>query len=134
MRILIVEDDVASAIYLRKVLSAYGKCDVATNGVKAIEEYIKAYKEESPYELVCLDIMIPRMDGIQVLDSINEFISHSEGNDNKPKIIMISALNDKETVDYVTQGGCDAFLWKPVSIGMIEGVMTKIGFTKNIQS
>lgn len=129
MKILIAEDDLASAVYFKKVLSAYGECSVATDGLQTIEEFIRAYEAETPYNLVCLDIMLPRMDGIQVLDMIQETLGQSRKN-SETKIIMISALNDHETVEHVAEGGCDAFLWKPVSIERIEFVLKELGFSK----
>jgi two-component system chemotaxis response regulator CheY len=129
MNILIAEDDPPSAVYLKKVLSTYGQCFVATDGLQAIEEFIRAYEAGIPYNLVCLDIMLPRMDGIQVLNMIQETLGQRQKN-RETKIIMISALNDHETVEHVAEGGSDAFLWKPVSIERIEFVLNELGFAK----
>lgn len=129
MRVLIAEDDPASAVYLKKVLSAYGECCVATDGLQTIEEFIRAYEAGASYNLVCLDIMLPRIDGIQVLNMIQETLGQSNMN-GETKIIMVSALNDHETVENVAEGGCDAFLWKPVSIERIESVLKELGFSK----
>jgi two-component system chemotaxis response regulator CheY len=128
MRILIAEDDMASAVYLRKILSFYGECAVATDGIKAIEAFVEAYQAGRPFDLVCLDIMLPRMDGIQVLRTIREIISEDRGKSAKTKIIIVSALNDQEMVDNTSRMGCDAYLWKPYSIEKIEEVLKNLEF------
>jgi len=129
MKILIVEDNAASVIYLKKILSYYGECSVAIDGIEAIKEVVCAYEAKTPYDLVYLDIMLPRMDGIQVLSTIQEIYKQENGFP-IPKIIMISALNDQKTVEKVTAIGCDAYLWKPASIEKIESVLQELGFMR----
>ena len=59
MRILIAEDDFASRKAILKFLSAYGECDVTVDGMEAIDAFMMALEEEDPYDLICLDVMIP---------------------------------------------------------------------------
>lgn len=67
MRILIAEDDFASRKAILKFLSAYGECDVTVDGMEAIDAFMMALEEEDPYDLICLDVMMPVMDGYQAL-------------------------------------------------------------------
>lgn len=69
MRILIVEDDLASRKIMLKILSKYGECDVTVDGLEAVDAFMLAQKENKPYDLVCLDIMMPKLDGVKVLKS-----------------------------------------------------------------
>ena len=70
MRILIVEDDLASRKIMLKILSKYGECDVTVDGLEAVDAFMLAQKENKPYDLVCLDIMMPKLDGVNVLKVI----------------------------------------------------------------
>lgn len=70
MKTLIVEDDFTSRLLLQTFLNPYGESHVAVDGIEAIEAFMLACAEKYPYDLVCLDIMMPRMDGHEVLKRI----------------------------------------------------------------
>ncbi|HOS97149.1 MAG TPA: response regulator [Deltaproteobacteria bacterium] len=116
MKILIVDDDFTSRILLQEMLSPYGQCHVAVNGREAIEAFMVAWNEGSPYDLVCLDIMMPEVDGQTVLKGIRA-MEETEGVPlgNGVKIIMTSALDDKENVLSAFKELCDAYLVKPIN-------------------
>ena len=59
MKTLIVEDDFTSRLLLQEFLKAYGPCHIAGNGGKAIEAVSLALDAQEPYDLICLDIMMP---------------------------------------------------------------------------
>lgn len=46
-----------------KILSKYGECDTV-DGLEAVDAFMLAQKENKPYDLVCLDIMMPKLDGV----------------------------------------------------------------------
>ena len=60
MKILIVDDDFTSRKILLKYLAEYGQCDVAVDGEEAVEVFKLALNEWEAYDLVCLDIMMPK--------------------------------------------------------------------------
>jgi len=72
MRILIAEDDYASRKFLYKFLSAYGECDITIDGIEAVDAFMLALDEGKPYDLVCLDIMMPKLDGTRALKAIRD--------------------------------------------------------------
>lgn len=75
MRVLVAEDDIVSRKFLCKFLSRYGECDQAVDGMEAIDAYIAAVKDQKPYDLICLDIMMPKVDGIKALKTIRTWRS-----------------------------------------------------------
>jgi len=128
MRILIAEDDLASRIFMKKFLSKYGECDVTVNGLEAIDAFLGALKEEKPYDLICLDIMMPKLDGLKALQAIRDIEKQKGINDDtKTKIIMTTALNDKNTIMSAHDAGCEAYAWKPIEIDKFIIVMRKLG-------
>lgn len=115
MRILIVEDDFVSRRLLQKMLSQLGICDTAVNGTEAVKAFQMAHDEGSPYDLVCLDIMMPEMDGLEVLKRIRLYekgigIEGLSG----VKIIMITALDDFNNIKTSFREQCEAYVIKPI--------------------
>jgi two-component system chemotaxis response regulator CheY len=128
MRILIAEDDLASRKYLFKILSEYGECDLTVNGLEVVEAFLTAWDLGRPYDLICLDIMMPQVDGIKALQAIRDLERQKKVDDaNKAKVIMITALNDKETVFSSFETGCEAFAAKPVDMQKLVEVMRELG-------
>ena len=70
MKILLAEDDYATRKFMVSFLSQYGECDVTVDGMEAVDAFLMALEDEEPYDLVCLDIMMPVMDGYQALMGI----------------------------------------------------------------
>ena len=128
MKILIAEDDFTSRVFMEKFLSKYGECDVVIDGIQAIDSYMKSIEEGHIYDLICLDIMMPRLDGIKALKAIRD-IEKQNGIeiDKKVKIIMTSALNDNNTVSKAYDIGCEGYIWKPIVIDEFIVIMRNIG-------
>lgn len=116
MKILIVEDDFSNRFLLQKFLADYGTCYTATNGKEAVEAVKTAMDAGEPYDLICLDIMMPEMDGQDALKLIRKMeeekgILSSEGS----KIIMATALGDMKNVNNAFHNLCDGYLTKPIN-------------------
>jgi two-component system, chemotaxis family, chemotaxis protein CheY len=127
MRILIAEDDLSSRRFMMKFLSVYGECDVTIDGLETIDAYLLAYKDGKPYDLICLDIMMPKLDGLKTLKTIRA-IEKQNGIEevNRVKIIMTTALNDKNTIASSSEAGCEAYAWKPIDQEKFILVMKKL--------
>lgn len=117
MRILIVEDDFTCRMMMQRLLESYGKCDVAVNGREAVEAFILGIVEGKPYDLILLDIMMPEMDGQEVVTEVRR-IEEEEWGIIYPKgikIIMTTALDDPKNVVTAFKSLCDAYLVKPIT-------------------
>jgi two-component system, chemotaxis family, chemotaxis protein CheY len=122
MRILIVEDDFTSRLLLQTFLARYGECHVAVNGKEAVEAFRIAQETGEPYDLVCLDIMMPEMDGQEAVKQIRalEEASGTLSTDGA-KIIMVTALDDVRNVVSSFKSLCDAYVVKPIDTGKLLG-------------
>lgn len=65
-----VSRTISPAAFLHTILSPYGVSDIAVNGIVAMEGFVAALGSGKPYNLVCLDIMPPGMDGQEILRRI----------------------------------------------------------------
>lgn len=128
MRILIAEDDMTSRKFLFKFLSRYGECDLVVDGLEAVDAYLLSVKQNNPYDLICLDIMMPKIDGITVLKSIRDMEQQKNVPETeKVKVIMTTALAETNLVGQAFETGCDAYAAKPLDTNRITDVMKKFG-------
>lgn len=115
MKTLIAEDDFTSRILLNEILRPFGPVHVAVNGKEAVEAVRVAADSGEPYDLVCLDIMMPVMDGYEALKEIRGLEQARGVNPpNLAKIFMITALNSAENVVQAVNGSCNYYLVKPI--------------------
>ena len=128
MKILIAEDDVLSRTFLLEFLQDYGSCDTANNGMETIDKYLEAFKAGEPYDLMCLDIMMPKVDGLMVLKLIRELEARQKVEAARQvNIIMMTAIADMEYVDQAFVQGCDAYASKPIEIDQVKEVLQDLG-------
>ena len=132
MKCLIVEDDSTACKLLQTYLADYGDCFVAVNGDKAVKAFRKALKQGQPYDLICLDIMMPEMDGHDALKAIRR-IEQKQGiyGLDGVKVIMTTALGDSKNVMGAFRTGCEAYIVKPVKKEKLLEEIEKLGLIKS---
>jgi two-component system, chemotaxis family, chemotaxis protein CheY len=124
MRMLLVEDDFASRLLLQTFLSRYGECHVAVNGREAVEAFRTALEQGQKYDLICMDIMMPEMDGREAVRQVRAF-EESRGilSSSGVKIIMATAVEDVKEVSRCFKELCDAYLVKPIDLSQLLNLM-----------
>ena len=127
MRILVTEDDFVSRKLISSYLSRYGECDIAADGKEALFAVELLLKENKHYDLICLDIMTPNMDGHEALRKIREI----EERYGRPlgtgaKIVMTTALSDSKSILESFKDNCDAYLVKPVKGSDIKNTLQEL--------
>lgn len=131
MKILLAEDDYVTRKAMDSFLSKYGECDVTVDGMEAVDAFMLALEEGEPYDLVCLDIMMPVMDGYQALMGIRNL--EKERNipkEEQAKVIMTTALNDEKNVKMAFELGCTIYSGKPIDQVRFEQALKKLGLVK----
>lgn len=130
LRILIVEDDPVSQRVLQGILSPYGECDISPNGEDAVKSFFRTSLEnDSPYDLICMDIMMPEVDGQQALRQIRE-IEKSMGIKGLEcvNIIMVTALDDpKNVITAFKDHGAIGYVTKPITREKLLGEIRILG-------
>ena len=107
MRVLIVEDEGRLAENIARSLreSASYAVDVALDGEEGL-----FMAESNPYDLLILDLMLPRVDGLQLLNRIRQ-----AGRDTP--VLVLTARDEKESVVKLLNAGADDYLTKPFDLG-----------------
>jgi two-component system, chemotaxis family, chemotaxis protein CheY len=115
MKTLVVEDDFTSRKMLQLMLLPLGECDIAVEGAEAIAAFRSAAAEGKQYDLICLDIMMPELDGHTVLTEIRKMEEEAgiSGRDGV-RVIMTTALSDSKNILKAFDGQCEAYLVKPI--------------------
>lgn len=128
MKVLIAEDDLVSRNFLNKFLSRYGECDLVVDGLETVDAFLMALKDKEPYDLICLDIMMPKVDGMKVLKAVRDLEKqYGIVRDQRVKIIMTTALTEAQMVHAAFEYGCEAYAAKPIDTVKLIEVMQKLG-------
>lgn len=116
VRILVAEDVKHSAMLLEAILANIGikNIDIAYDGLEAI-----SLLEKNSYNIVFLDIKMPKADGYQVIDYI-------KNNDIKTKIVVVTASVLEDEKRKCTNNDIRYFISKPIIVQEIENLVKKI--------
>lgn len=128
-RILIAEDEFLSRKLLMTFLAPYGELDVAVNGMEAVNAFDQALADGRNYRLMCLDIMMPEIDGREVLKIIRQKEKEAGIPPSKEtKIIMTTALRTpRDVFEAFYLGGCTSYLPKPIERKALTDRLTELG-------
>lgn len=128
MRCLVVEDDLVSRNLLLHYLARHGVCHAAVDGVEAVLAVRLALEKKEPYDLICLDIMMPNMSGQEALKNIRD-LERLHGLDfgRGAKIVMVTALSDPHTIMDAFKEQCDSYLTKPIDAEKLDKQLKVLG-------
>ncbi len=103
-RILIIDDDTSVRMLFTDTLTDEGfEVDTAMDGVEGLEKL-----KQGGYDLVLLDVMMPKLDGIGILTELAE---HKPAKENK-KIVLFTSLHDDPAVKEGLSKGAHGFIVK----------------------
>ena len=107
MRVLIIEDEERLAQNIAGILRDNALCavDVAPDGEEGL-----FLARSSPYDLIVLDLMLPKLNGLQVLRSFRADRSNAP-------VLILTARDEKEIVVKLLNAGADDYLTKPFDLG-----------------
>ena len=116
MKILVVDDDFICRKVLSRILDGYGDVDIASDGDEALCAVEMAIDEEDPYDLICLDLCMPKLPGLDALAKIREFESKANIKLGQgAKIIITTSLADGTNLMAAFRAGCESYITKPLS-------------------
>ena len=111
---LVVDDDPVARKILTDWLQPVGPCSEASNGSEALEILEQHATEANPFDVILLDVMMPDLNGHTVLQRFRELEKANGVNPKeRTRVIMVSALSDRENVDEAFKEEADGYLTKP---------------------
>jgi len=118
LRILVVEDNRMNQKVIQALLRKLGYSDVdtASNGVEAVQAV-----EESPYDVVLMDIQMPEMDGMEASRTIQARVPAPR----RPCIIALTAHAMKGYREQCLEAGMDDYLPKPMTPEMLQATLLR---------
>ncbi len=125
MRFLAIDDNKETLHLLLKILTQYGECVAVDNGKEAIECFESAHQEKNPFHLIFLDIMMPQMDGHEVLKAIRTLETEKYPNEERAKVAMVTALGSPKNRFASYEEGCEYYLVKPIIKADIIDIIKK---------
>lgn len=128
MKILIAEDNPTNRTVLKGYLAAFGELHIAIDGEQAIQVFIEAFDNNEPFDLICLDIMMPEKDGQDVLTAVRAYEKqHDIPITSGTKVIMTTALDDAKNVLGAFKNGCESYITKPIDRQQLMVEINKLG-------
>lgn len=130
MKCLIAEDDLVARTLLETILSEVSECHTTVNGEQAVAAFKTALDRGEPYDLLCLDILMPEMDGHQALQTIRD-LEQAAGikESDSVKVIMITSMRDPMHVLGAFRRGCEAYIVKPITKPKLFEELDRLGMS-----
>jgi two-component system chemotaxis response regulator CheY len=122
MKTLVVDDDVTSRLILKGVMSRFGTVDTCADGAGAVSAGRSALDRGEPYDLICMDIEMPAMSGLEALQQIRD-AEEKMGRERTSKVIMITGSEDAGYVSQAFRQFCDAYIVKPIDTEALLGIL-----------
>lgn len=124
LRILVAEDVHHNRELIMSILEKFGytNIDVAENGEIAIEMMDKSMDEKDPYDIVLLDLHMPKASGYDVIRHIND------SRWKLPKIIVVTASVSQNERETCKQMGVKYFVSKPINLKELQRVVIKASY------
>lgn len=124
MKSMVVDDEGMGRGLLALMLGKYGRCDQASSGKEALELVREALEANEPYDLVCLDVCMPGMPGLETLRVLRE-LELTSGH-RPAKVILVSAgrFTESEEAKFIESGGW-YFLTKPFNKTVLDRLLAE---------
>jgi PAS domain S-box-containing protein len=131
LSVLVAEDNEINALLMRSLLTRLGhQAVVTTNGETALESWLAARSAGTPYDLVLMDIQMPKLDGIETTKRIR---AREAGQPGRPTPILALTANTLVEDRYACfEAGMDGFLIKPLDRDKLTDALAALAASRHI--
>ncbi|NOX34627.1 MAG: HDOD domain-containing protein [Deltaproteobacteria bacterium] len=131
MKILIVDDENVSRKILLKKMELIGECTAVDDSLYALELFNNAVKTKKPFNLVTLDVSMPKMDGRKLLSTIRKTERKMKTpREDRVKIIMVTSRMNVSTIKECIKLGCNGYISKPVNKYQLLENLSRMGLAQ----
>jgi two-component system chemotaxis response regulator CheY len=132
-RFLIAEDEALSRKILEDFFSEFASCDSAEDGLQAFEMFTKAILDGNPYDLVCTDLIMPKIDGYDLIRKIRACEQSLPIQDCvRTKIFVISVSDSSIDMSHaLLDCDCDDYIVKPFHRNQLRNILEKYELVDN---
>jgi two-component system chemotaxis response regulator CheY len=100
---------------------------MVVNGEEAVTAFMFSLEEDEPYDLICLDIMMPKLDGLKALKMLSSIERERDiSKDKLSKKFVITALDNVKDVEKAFELGCEVYVTKPINTAKLIEVMKRL--------
>ena len=117
-KILVVDDDEVSLGLMADFLGRFGEVVAVPTGSDAVAVVTKAVRTGSQFRIIFLDLMMPEMDGHEVLRRIRG-VEEVYSIQMPATVAMTTAMGDRDTVLRARQGGSEGYFVKPIDLAKL---------------
>ncbi len=129
MKILVVDDELVSRKKMQKIMESFGECEAVEKGEAAVAAFTEAWEIGIPFDMISLDIVMPDMNGIDVLQKIRAIEKEKDLPKQKQvKIMMVTSHSDKDNVIASMNAGCNNYIVKPFDNERVAEKLESLGF------
>ncbi len=122
IRVLIVEDNTTNRTILLHQVTAFGaQCESAVDGLAGLEALRAAVARDRPYDLVLIDMKMPRMNGMELVQA-----ARTDATLKTVKLAMLTSTSMPGEAAAARAAGADAFLTKPVRREELFNAMARL--------
>lgn len=126
MKSLIVDDVEMNRELLAMFLDGNGEVVSAENGEEALKQVTEAFDSGEAFDLICMDISMPGMDGHEALKRIRE-MEDERGNSRAVVFMVTGSSSPDDMFNALVEGGCDDYLTKPLMQKTFIDLLSKHG-------
>lgn len=134
MKILIAEDDSKSRNNLFDLLSQYGECDLVIDGMETMDAYLISLMENDPYDLIYLNMFIPKVEGIKILKAIRDIENQRIKEEYHSTVIISSLLENIDEAEKIFDIGIDGYIIKPIKSERVLALLNELSMINKIKA
>lgn len=134
MKFLVIDDEKTSSKILEHVLQPFGEVTSVASSEEGYALFLKGLETGKPFEAICLDINLPGMDGLQLLEEIRR-AEEQRGvvGVAATKVFMTTASCDIDSYSDASAVGCTSYLCKPISRQKLIAELHRLGIVSDFQ-
>ena len=131
LSILVAEDNEINALLMRALLSRLGhRAVITTDGKEALESWQAARSAGAPYDLLLMDLQMPKLDGIETARRIRALEAGQPGR--RTPILAITANTLVEDRYACFEAGMDGFLVKPLDPEKLTEALATLSASRHL--